>query len=135
SLKIFAAAKLIDFVYNKQHAGYPRDEVRQLVIFPFVTPEVMAGLSSEKDDFLVAASGAHSDYGLVSFWDDNKTRLASWYLVAIDITRIQPSSAFMERVFSIVTGCLDCRQEKALGDWIESTVMIKYNWSRKFDKI
>ena len=44
----------------KQYAGYTGDEIGQLAVFPFVTPEVMAGLMSEEDDFLVAASGAHS---------------------------------------------------------------------------
>ncbi|CAM9920315.1 unnamed protein product, partial [Sphacelaria rigidula] len=58
-----------------------------------MTPEVMAGLLSEKDDFLVAASGALANYGLLSFWDDNKTRLPTWYLVAVDIVLVQPSSA------------------------------------------
>ncbi|CAM9715366.1 unnamed protein product, partial [Sphacelaria rigidula] len=73
--------------------------------------------------------------GLLSFWDDNKTRLPTWYLVAMDIVLIQPSSAFMKRVFSSLRGCLDSRQERALGDRIEAAVMLKYNRSRKFDTI
>ena len=46
-----------------------------------------AGLLSEKDDVLVAASGAYSEYGLLAFWDDKK-RLPSWNLVAMDIVLI-----------------------------------------------
>ncbi|CAN0079391.1 unnamed protein product, partial [Sphacelaria rigidula] len=87
----------------------------------------MAGLLSEKDEFLVAASGAHSNYGLLSFWDDNEKILPTWYLVAMDIVLIQPPSAFMERVFLVFRGCLHSRLERALGDRIEAAAMLKYN--------
>ncbi|CAN0099241.1 unnamed protein product, partial [Sphacelaria rigidula] len=84
---------------------------------------------------LVAASGAHSNYGLLSFWDDNKTRPPTWYPVAMDIVLSQLSSAFMEQPFSIFRRCSDSRQERALDDRIEAAVMLKYNRSRKFDTI
>ena len=42
---------------------------------------------------------------------------------------------FLERVFSILKGCLDSRQERALCDRIESAIMIKYNRGRKSDEI
>ncbi|CAN0022491.1 unnamed protein product [Sphacelaria rigidula] len=45
----------------------------------------------------------------------------------MDIVPIQPSSASVERVFSILRGCSNSRQEKALRDRIESAVMMRYN--------
>ena len=49
----------------------------------------------------------------------------------MDIVLLQPSSAFIERVFSILRGCLDSHQERALGDRIESAVMLKYSRDRE----
>ena len=46
-----------------------------------------------------------------AFWHDNKLKLPFWYSIAKDIALIQPSSAFMEWVFSILRACLDERHE------------------------
>ncbi|CAM9226859.1 unnamed protein product [Sphacelaria rigidula] len=97
----------------KQHAGYTGNEAPQLAVSPHVTPEIMSGLPSENDNFLIAASGTHSDYGLLSFWDDKKYRIPSWCLVAINFVFTQPSSASMERVFPIFSECLSSQQDKA----------------------
>lgn len=72
-------------MYDKQGTGCTGEEVRQQAVYPCVTPGVMAGLLSAKDDISVAASGVHSYYGLLSIRDDDKRRLATWYLVAGDI--------------------------------------------------
>ena len=80
---------------------------------------------------MVAASGKNSQYDSMAFWN-HKNRLPTWY--AMDVVLIQPSSAFMERVFSILGGCLDSQQDKALSDLIKSTEMVKYNRDRKNDR-
>ena len=131
TLEMFEAAKLIDFAYIKQHGGYTVDEISKLNVFPFVTTEVQQRLRQEKADFFAAAVGTASQYDLMSFWNDNKNKLPQWYKVAMDIFLLQPSSAFIERVFSILRGCLDSRQESALVDTIESAVMLKYNRHRE----
>ncbi|CAM9624011.1 unnamed protein product [Sphacelaria rigidula] len=87
----------------------------------------MAGLLFEKDNFLVAVPGAHSEYGSLSFGDDDKNRLPSWYLMAIDIVLIHPPFVSRKRVFGILRGCLNSQQEKASDDRIKSAVMITYN--------
>ena len=89
------------------------------------------GLEGRRDDFLVAASGTDSQYDFMSFWNNNKNRLPTSYSVAMDVVLIQLSSACMERVFSILRGCWDSRQERVLGDLIESAVMVKCNRDQK----
>ena len=44
---------------------------------------------------------------------------------------IQPSSAFMERAFSILRACLDERQESCYSDRIRASALFKYNRGRK----
>lgn len=80
----------------------------------------------------MAASDAHSEHGSLSSRDDHKTRIPTWHLAAMDIRLIQLLSAFMEREFSIVRGCLNSQHEKAGSN---RRFMINYNRSRKLDKI
>ena len=54
-------------------------------------------------------------------------RLSHWYNVAKDIALMQPSSAFMERVFSILRACVDERQESSYSDRIAVSALLKYN--------
>ena len=53
--------------------------------------------------------------------------MPAWYNVAKDVALIQPSSAFMERVFSILRACMDERQEQCYSDRIAASALLKYN--------
>ena len=63
---------------------------------------------AEKDEYHIAASSVDVGYDMWEFWRDNKMRIPHWYSVAKDMALMQPSSAFMERVFSIP--CLNGRE-------------------------
>ncbi|CAB1104507.1 unnamed protein product [Ectocarpus sp. CCAP 1310/34] len=43
----------------------------------------------------------------------HKRNLSEWHQVAKDIALLQPSSAFMECVISILRACMDARQENS----------------------
>ena len=58
----------------------------------------------------VAAAETDAEHDLWAFWHNNRLKLPAWYNVAKDVALIQPSSAFMERVFSILRVCMDSRQ-------------------------
>ena len=81
-------------------------------VFPFVTPTALLQLVLEKDQYNIAAFNADAAYDLWTFWHDNRLKMRAWYDVAKDVALIQPSSAFMERVFSILRACIDERQEQ-----------------------
>ena len=83
-------------------------------VFPFVNTDIVHNLELEKADYNIAASNADAGHGLWDFWHDNRLKLPFWYNEAEDIVLIQPSSAFMERVFSILCACLDGRYSKSL---------------------
>ena len=100
-------------------------------MFPFVNTDVVHNLEPEKNDYNIAASNADAGHDLWAFWYDNRLKLPFWYNVAKDIALIQPSSAFMERVFSILRACLDERQEICYSDRIRASALLKYNRGRK----
>ena len=61
------------------------------------------------------------------FWANIKQTLPTWFTVVSDVVLLlQPSSAFMERVFSILRCCFSERQEQANGDRISGSVMLTY---------
>ena len=98
--------------------------------FPCVTPAALLQLVVEKDQYNIAASNADAGYDLWAFWHDNRL-MPAWYDVAKDAALIQPSSAFMERVFSILRACMDERQESCYSDRIAASALLKYNRGRK----
>ena len=79
---------------------------------------------AEKDEYHIAASSVDVEYDLWEFWRDNRMRIPHWYSVAKDMTLMQPSSAFMERVFSILRACMDERQESSYSDRIASSALV-----------
>ena len=90
--------------------------------FPFITEEVTSKLMAEKDEYhIVAASSVDVGYDLWEFWRDNRMRIPHWYSVAKDMALMQPPSAFMERVFSILRACMDERQEPSYSDRIAAS--------------
>ena len=97
-------------------------------MFPFVnTDDVFHNLELEKNDYNIAASNADAGHDQWAFWHDNRLKLPFLYNVAKDIALIQPSSAFMERVFSILRACLDERQETCYSDRIRASALLEYN--------
>ena len=108
----------------KQHKLTADDIDLLLGPFPFVTEDVIKKIVAEKDEYNLAASTVDTEYDLWEFWRDNRTRLRHWYDVAKDIALIQPSSAFMERVFSILRACMDQRQESSFSDRIAASALL-----------
>ena len=98
--------------------------------FPFITEEVISKLVAEKDEYQLPASNVDVEYDLWEFWRNSRTKLPHWYNVAKDIALMQPSSAFMERVFSILRACMDERQESSYSDRIAVSALLKYNRGR-----
>lgn len=127
TMVLFEAAKLIDFTYMKGHR-YTDDEVRLLKSFPFVGPSTVDVLITERDDYYWKAKNTDSNYGFMDFWADNKDTLPGWYRVAMDVVLIQPTSAFMERVFSIVRETMaNAPEERVENDRVNLSTMLKCN--------
>ena len=127
TIRIFEAARLFNFSFVKQNELVETDLDILAEVFPFVTPIVLHNLVVQKDLYNTAASQTSSGYDLWAFWDDNKEKIRAWYEVAQNVALIQPSSAFIERVFSIFRACMDARQDKPYSDRIEAATLLKCN--------
>ena len=123
------AARLFNFTYVKLHSLDISDIEILEDVFPFVNDDVAHNLELEKTDYDIAASNNNADAGhdLWAFWHDNRLKLPFWYDVAKDIALIQPSSAFMERMFSILRASLDEKQETCYSERIRASALLKYN--------
>ncbi|CAN0341927.1 unnamed protein product, partial [Ectocarpus sp. 12 AP-2014] len=127
AIRVFKAARILNFTVVKGH-GVEESDVHVLAeVFPFVTTAMVHEFVVEKDLYSTAAAGTDSGCDLWAFWHDNRLKLPAWYNVAKDVALIQPSSAFMERVFSLLRACMDERQEQCLSDRITASTLLKYN--------
>ena len=136
AIAAFEAARLLNFRFVKHHQ-LSNEEIDLLQgSFPFITAEVIGNLVAEKDDYYLAASIVDVGYDLWEFWSDNvigasyDISIPHWYAVAKNIALIQPSSAFMERVFSTLRACMDERQASSFSDRIAAAALLKYNRGR-----
>ena len=50
--------------------------------------------------------------------------MPAWYNVAKDVALVQPSSAFVERVLSILRSCLDDRQQNCYFHRISAATLL-----------
>ena len=85
---------------------------------PFVDDNTIANLAAELPAYLAAADG------IVDLSEEQK--LALWASLVRKLLLIQPSSAASERVVSLLI-TLSSQQDNTLEDYIEPSVMIRYN--------
>lgn len=92
----------------------------------------IANLAAELPDYLAAADGVtlNSEDEKVRWWAAHCETLPHWSALVKQLLLIHPSSAAAERVFSLLSS-LSSQQESALEDYIETSVMIRYNSSQR----
>jgi hypothetical protein len=67
------------------------------------------------------------------FWKGMEVELPELWKVACHVCLISPSSASVERVFSLLTNGFNNTQDRALEDYKETSIMLKFNsnWDRR----
>lgn len=98
--------------------------------FPFITEEIICNLVEEKDRYYTTISGVDVEHDL----DGNKGALPHWHHVAKDVELLQPPSAFMEWVFSLLRALMDEREESSFNDHIAASFFLEYNRGRSSGK-
>ena len=96
-------------------------DIDSLNAFPFVNSEAIIELKTELPAYLAAAEDV----------SDHADALPKWSSLIHSILLVQPSSAAAERVFSLLSSSFDSRQESALEDYIQLSVMLQYNYRDK----
>ena len=90
----------------------------------------IANLAAELPDYLAAADSVtlNGEDEKVTWWAAHCE--THWSALVKQLLLIHPSSAAAERVFSLLSS-LSSQQESALEDYIETSVMIRYNSSQR----
>ena len=66
-------------------------------------------------------------YDPLLFWKRHESDLPNWSRAARQVLLVQLSSAASERVFSLLKNSFGDRQNSALQDYIEASLMLQYN--------
>ena len=130
SLKIPLAAFKAARLFNPCKAREIKpnaSSVDQLTSFPFITTDNIANMKSELPQYLASCEDLDESYDVLQWWKSHESVLPQWAITAKCILAIQPSSAAVERVFSLVNSGFDYQQEQSLQDYIEASVMLRFN--------
>ena len=98
--------------------------------FPFVSTELIEGLKWELPEYLAAADDV-SDKTDVMDWrksHEQNSRLPHWTKACRLVLLVQPSSAAVERVFSLLNNAFTSQQESSLEDYLQLSIMLQYNY-------
>ena len=87
----------------------------------------MKDVLAELPAYRALAHGAGYATDTWTWWCSQKDALPEWFQLATMCALLQPSSAAAERVFSKLRAFLSRRQEAALEDGVEASMMLNYN--------
>jgi len=130
SLKIplmaFKAARLINptVIRNLNPEASTVDLLRS---FPFITADNITNLKAELPVYLAKSEDLDDSVDKLLWWKNQETSLPTWCAVVKKILLVQPSSAAVERVFSLLNSAFGDQQDQSLQDYIEASVMLRYN--------
>lgn len=127
-LSAFKAARLL-CPYKVVSLKPTAADVDSLHAFPFITD--VSGLKAELAMYLAKADGLDSNTDIIQWWKTYAVDLPAWSATAKLLLVAQPSSAAAERVFSILNSTFKERQDNSLQDYIENSVMLRYNYKIK----
>ena len=127
SLLVFKAACL--FSPQKANLMQPNAAaVDDLAAFPFLnTQTILDDLKAELPLYLAKAADVDSSIDALDWWKKNANCLPKWVSALQKILLIQPSSAAIERVFSLLKSSFSEQQECSLQDYVEASIMLQYN--------
>ena len=104
-------------------------DIDSLKSFPFLDSTLIADLKAELADYTAAAEGVVESVNPLDWWKakEENNSLLKWAQALKLVLLVQPSSGAAERVFSLLNNSFNTRQESALEDYIQLSVMLQYN--------
>ena len=84
---------------------------------------------------MAKANGLSLDVDKLDWWKQHETELPLWSSSCKSVLLIQPSSAAAERIFSLLANSFNERQTSALEDYIQTSLMLQYNYRDSDDSI
>ena len=108
--------------------------LEELRNFPFANDDAtIANLAQKLPLYLAASDGVTvtCEDDKLTWWANHKDTLPHWSSLVKKLLLIQLSSASAERVFSLLTNAFGSQQESALQDYLEASVMLRYNNAKR----
>jgi hypothetical protein len=126
-VELFRVARLFD---PTQIGTLPASDIPALASFPFLNdPSRIASLTSEFPTYQARAAGVSPQVDVLLWWRQNGHAIPAWTVACRQMILVQPSSAAVERVFSMLNASIGDDQRSMLGDAIEASLMLQYNYS------
>lgn len=123
----FRRARFFDPV-AVQSLGLTSQKVQSLRCFPFYSDEELGQMVDELPQYLAAVTDVTLDTPEEKWsWWSHQNNIPHWKSAVMKLVLVQPSSAAVERVFSILTSCFTDEQRSSLEETIEASVMLRYN--------
>ena len=122
----FKAARLVD--PRKVNDLMPSvTDIKELGNFPFVKNSDLEKLILELPAYMAASNGINNSIDILEWWKRHEKLLPSWSMEARKLFLCQPTSAAAERAFSLLKALFHDRQELALENYIETSLILQYN--------
>ena len=95
---------------------------------PF-TPKAgpIGALMAELAAYTTAAAGVEENIDAMRWWRQHRTTLPNWSRLACAVALFQPSSACVERIFSMLEALYNDTQTATLEDAREASIQLRYN--------
>jgi hypothetical protein len=127
TMSIFEGARNVNFKFIKDNTIEALlVAIHSVNYIPLAVP-IYDKLVAELDKYKQIADGCDRGMDTWVFWRTYYLVLPTWYKVAAEVALIMVSSAAVERVFSLLTCMFDKQQQRALNDYKEASVRIRYN--------
>lgn len=124
---IFKSCRLFDPVKVKEMQP-DAAAVDTLRCVPFFDADnVIQPLQGELAAYQALTDDVAAEINVLEWWSQHSKEIPSWASACKQILLLQPSSAASERVFSLLQNSSNNRQERALEDYIETSLILQYN--------
>lgn len=124
---IFKSCRLFDPVKVKEMQP-DAAAVNALRCVPFFDADnVIQPLQRELAAYQALTDDVAGEINVLEWWSQHSEEIPSWTSACKQILLLQPSSAASERVFSLLQNSFNNRQEQALQDYIETSLILQYN--------
>ena len=102
--------------------------INTLRSFKFLdSDEIIKNLKFELPTYLAAADGVALTVDPLDWWERHFEALPHWATACKKVLLCQPSSAAVERVFSLLNNHFGHSQYSSLEDYVETAIMLQYN--------
>jgi len=87
----------------------------------------LSALKEEYPLYVAATEDISSACDTLTFWKQYASNFPKWKEAAAKVLLLQPSSAAVEHVFSLLKNSFGDQQLKSLEDYVEASLVIQYN--------